>query len=184
MKASTASKPKDRIIDVSAKLFYGHDAHAIGVDRVCEDAHVSKRTLYKYFPTKEVLVSTAMGTLGQAWAEAYMGADSDDPVERITYVFTLLESKAGLDDFYGCHQMNTSIELRDSDAPAKDMAKALKHDLYDYFRQQAVLLAVKDPDELAQQLILLFDGCSAWIVMRRAFPASTFKTLDLLLGRA
>jgi AcrR family transcriptional regulator len=183
MNTSTPQKPKDRIIDVSAKLFYGHDAHTIGVDRICEVANVSKRTLYKYFPTKDSLVATTVGTLSSAWSEAYTNADSDEPVERIMHVFKLLELNAELEDFYGCHQMNTSIELRDSKSPAADEARHFKSGLYDYFKEQAVLLRVKDPDLLAEQLILLFDGCNAWIIMRRKFPKSVFSTLDLLLKK-
>lgn len=182
MNAAIAKRPRDRIIEASAKLFYDRDANSVGVDKICEDANVSKRTLYKYFPTKELLVAATVNTLGDMWSGIYTAAGSDDPIVRITHVFKLLESKAESDDFRGCHQMNTSVELRNSEALAKDTAKDLKNGLYDYFKQQAILLGVTEPDILAEQLILLFDGCNAWILMRHKFPISTFKTLDLLLA--
>jgi hypothetical protein len=65
---------------------------------------------------------------------------------------------------------------------AKEVAKSFKTKLYDYFKQQAILLQAKDPDVLAEQLVLLYDGCAAWIVMRRKFPTSTFRTLDILIN--
>lgn len=77
--------------------------------------------------------------------------------------------------------VSPSIELRDSNSPAKGVARDFKDKLYDYFTQQAVLLRAKDPKMLAEQLVLLFDGSVAWIVMRRKLPTSTRHTLSLLL---
>lgn len=80
--------------------------------------------------------------------------------------------------------MNTSIELRDSNASAKDIAREFKDRLYEYFEKQAKLLGIKEPSTLAEQLVLLHDGCSAWIVMRHTFPTSVFDTLNMLLDIA
>lgn len=177
-------KPKDRIITTSAKLFYNHGINAVGVDRISLEADVSKRTLYKHFPSKEVLVSAAITKLGQSWFEACTDAASGDPAERITHVFKMVEPMAEVKDFYGCILMNTSIEMRGSDDLAMSVAREFKGKLFTYFEQQATLLGAKEPAVLAEQLVLLYDGCSAWIVMRRTFPASTFRTLTMLLRTA
>jgi AcrR family transcriptional regulator len=184
MEKIAKEKPKDRIVRVAAKLFYSHGINAVGVDRISTEADVSKRTLYKYFPSKETLVSTAISSLGQGWFEACIDASSDDPTARITHVFKMVEPMAKIKDFYGCVLMNTSIELRGSDDLGTNVARDFKGQLYTYFKEQATLLGAKEPDTLAEQLVLLYDGCSAWIVMRREFPASTFRTLDLLLKTA
>lgn len=174
-------KPKDRIVGMSAKLFYAHGINAVGVDRVCAEADVSKRTLYKHFPSKEALVSAAITTLGQSWLEACMSVKSNDPADRIRHIFRMVEPMAEVKDFYGCVFMNTSIELRGSDDLATGVAREFKSKLYAYFEQQATLLGAKEPGVLAEQLVLLFDGTSAWIVMHRKFPASTFRTLEMFL---
>lgn len=176
-------KPKDRIVTVAAKLFYNHGINAVGVDRVSAEADVSKRTLYKYFPSKDDLVTAAMSDLGEAWFKACTDSPSSNPKERINHVFRMVEPMAERPDFYGCVFMNTSIELRGTDAPGVAVVKEFKTKLYEYFKQQAVLLGCKEPDVLAEQLIMLYDGCSAWIVMRRKFPQSTFRTLALLLDK-
>ena len=178
---TTKLKARDRILTASTGLFYGHDSHTVGVDRICEVADVSKRTLYKHFPTKEALVSASINRLGEEWFEACTDVDSDDPVARITHVFEMFQSMAEVPNFYGCILMNTSIEQRDSNAPVKEVAMVFKEELYDYFLQQGTSLRVKDPEELAEQLILLYDGCSAWIVMRHKFPQSVFSSLSMLL---
>lgn len=183
MKAATKLKPRERIVSAAAKLFYDHGINAVGVAQICEVADVSKRTLYMHFETKDDLVSAAMVLLGDAWFEACTNAESNDPRQRILHVFKMVEPMAEKPDFYGCIFMNTSIELRGTKAPAANVVREFKTKLYEYFTQQAKLMGVEEPAILAQQLIMLYDGCSAWIVMHRKFPASTFHTLALLLGQ-
>ncbi len=181
MNLQTQPKPRARIITTAAKLFYDHGVNAVGVAQICEDANVSKRTLYQHFAAKEDVVVAAMSQLGDAWFEACTAATSDDPKARIWHVFAMMEPMAVHPDFYGCVFMNTSIELRGASVPAVATVTSIKTKLYDYFMEQAVRLGVKDPTMLAEQLMLLHDGCSAWIVMHHTFPASAFQTLELLL---
>lgn len=183
MNERTAEKPRNRIVATAARLFYNHGINAVGIAQICEEAHVSKRTLYAHFETKETLVVASMSQLGDAWFEACTSAGSADPRERIVHVFKMFVPMAEKEDFYGCILMNTSIELRSTKAPGVTVVREFKKKLYEYFRRQAVLMGSKEPDVLAEQLIMLYDGCSAWIVMRRKFPASTFQTLSLLLGK-
>jgi AcrR family transcriptional regulator len=184
MKTSTDQKPHQRIIAAAAKLFYDHGIHAVGIAQICEVASVSKRTLYKHFETKEHLVSAAMSLLGEAWFKACTTSASNNPKERIIHVFKMVEPMAEKKDFYGCILMNTSIELRGTDIPAVEVVRAFKTKLYTYFKQQAIQMGIKKPDMLAEQLILLYDGCSAWIVMHRKFPSSAFLTLEFLLRKS
>jgi AcrR family transcriptional regulator len=170
-----------RIIDSAAKLFYDHGIGPVGVTQICETANVSKRTLYKHFETKDSLASAAMESLGKSWFDACTSSTANTPEARITHVFTMIEEVADKPDFYGCIFMNTSIELRGTNVPAASTVKEFKAKLYTYFEQQATAMNHSDPRELAEQLILLHDGACAWIVMRRSFPASVFKTLALLL---
>lgn len=181
MNSSAKEKPRERIISTSAKLFYAHGVNAVGVDRICIEAEVSKRTLYKYFSSKETLVAAAITQLGQSWFNACIDITTDNPVERIVHIFKMFEPMAEVEDFYGCVLMNTSIELRGSNELAVEVAKDFKSRLFIYFEQQATLLGIEDPNVVAQQLVILFDGTSAWIVMRRKFPRSTFRTLSLIL---
>lgn len=176
-------KPRGRIVATAARLFYEHGINAVGVAQICEEANVSKRTLYMHFDTKEALVVASMSQLGEAWFEASTKVDSDDPRERITHVFKMFVPMAEKEDFFGCILMNTSIELRSTKAPGVAVVQEFKAKLYEYFKQQASLMEKKEPQVLAEQLIMLYDGCSAWIVMHRKFPVSTFRTLSLLLDQ-
>lgn len=174
-------KPRERIIATAAALFYSHGINAVGVAQIAQKAEVSKRTLYEHFATKEMLVAAAMVHLGDNWFEASTASTAHNPRRRIRHVFEMIEPMAEKPDFFGCILMNSSIELRNTNAPAVQVVREFKIKLYEYFKQQAELMQVDDPTVLAEQLVLLYDGCSAWIVMRRTFPTSVYQTLDILL---
>src|SRR5882724_5670188 len=45
-----------RILDAAENLFRREGIHATGVERIAKEAQVSKRTLYRHFPSKNDLV--------------------------------------------------------------------------------------------------------------------------------
>ena len=60
---------RERILRAAAELFYRHGIHATGVAALVDAAHVSTRTFYQHFPTKNALV------------EAYLhGFEADTPI--------------------------------------------------------------------------------------------------------
>jgi AcrR family transcriptional regulator len=50
--APAAPRPRERILTTARALFYREGIHATGVQRLADAAHVSKRTLYEYFPSR------------------------------------------------------------------------------------------------------------------------------------
>src|SRR6266536_6675489 len=59
--ATRTRKPgaRDRLIVAAERLFYAEGIRAVGVDRLCAEAEVSKRSLYQHFSGKDEVV-TAM----------------------------------------------------------------------------------------------------------------------------
>jgi AcrR family transcriptional regulator len=51
-----AQRTRDAIQDAATRLFLASGFQAVGVDEIAAAAEVSKRTLFKYFPSKEDLV--------------------------------------------------------------------------------------------------------------------------------
>ena len=61
---TTATRPykagaRERLIAAAERLFYTEGIRAVGVDRLCAEAEVSKRSLYQHFTGKDEVV-TAM----------------------------------------------------------------------------------------------------------------------------
>lgn len=72
-----------------------------------------------------------------------------------------MESQADAPDFQGCRYLAVQIELKDQTHPASRVAHQIKANLTAFFRSEAEQGGASNPDLLARQLILVFDGASA-----------------------
>src|SRR5947208_16434734 len=105
---------RDRLIAAATRLFYSEGIHAVGVDRLCAEAEVSKRSLYQHFEGKDEVVTAMLQA--QAAKSAALFAPSDrSPRERILAVFAALDQEADSPDFRGCQFLGAATELKDLD---------------------------------------------------------------------
>jgi len=176
-------KPKERIIAVATKLFYENDIHSIGVDRISEEARVSKRTLYKHFENKEKLAAHCLELQVKDWLDEYVTGSNLDPKAKILNVFEALNKKAQLPGFQGCRFVNTGIELRATHDEGYVVARAAKDGLLKFFKSQLEALGHGNPSDVAQQLVVLFDGSNAWFVIHGYFPESTLPLVRDIITR-
>ncbi|MEU2778702.1 TetR/AcrR family transcriptional regulator, partial [Streptomyces sp. NPDC007162] len=77
------------------------------------------------------------------------------------HVFAQVESQAGAPEFRGCRYLAVQIELKDQGHPASQVARQVKENLTAFFRAEAEQGGAADPDLLARQLSMVFDGASA-----------------------
>ncbi|MGQ4389449.1 TetR/AcrR family transcriptional regulator, partial [Streptomyces sp. SAS_270] len=124
---------------------------------------VSKRSMYQLFESKDDLLAASLNERASAFVAGLLpsAADGRCPRERILHVFEQLESQAGAPDFLGCPYLSVQIELKDQSHSASQVAHRIKANLTAFFRTEAEQGGASDPDLLARQLILVFDGASA-----------------------
>ncbi|SDP06047.1 transcriptional regulator, TetR family [Streptomyces sp. cf386] len=160
-KAST-SPTRDRLLDAAAELFYSEGV-SIGVEALCRTAGVSKRSMYQLFASKdEVLAASLERRLPVYEARLASGAqDAGTPRERILHVFEQLEKASTEPAYQGCPYLAALVELKDPGHPASVVAHVAKERLQGVFRTQAEEGGARDPELLARQLMLVFDGASA-----------------------
>ncbi|MDX3748908.1 TetR/AcrR family transcriptional regulator [Streptomyces sp. AK08-02] len=157
-KAST----RERLLEAAATLTY-REGVSIGVEALCKAAGVSKRSLYQLFESKDELLAASLKERASAYVATLLPAADDgrSPRERILYVFERVESQAGAPEFYGCRYLAVQIELKDESHPASRVARRIKENLTAFFRAEADQGGANDPDLLARQLSMVFDGASA-----------------------
>ncbi|MFJ4781872.1 TetR/AcrR family transcriptional regulator [Streptomyces sp. NPDC088794] len=157
-KAST----KDRLLDAAAELFY-RDGVSIGVDALCREAGVSKRSMYQLFAGKdEVLAASLERRAPEVAAQLAEGLEQVvTPRERILHVFERSEWLSTGPDYQGCPFLAALVELKDPEHPASKVAGIAKQQLQDGFRAEAERGGASDPEFLARQLMLVYDGASA-----------------------
>ncbi|HWI73794.1 MAG TPA: helix-turn-helix domain-containing protein [Baekduia sp.] len=163
------SAARDRVLKTASRLFHREGIRAVGVDRIAAEADVGKMTLYRHFATKDDLVVAVLeGRDGPARAAlaAAMDHAGDDPRARLLAPFATLEPWFTGRGFRGCPFMNASLELHDPGHPARAVARRHKAATRDVFVVAARAAGVTDPDALADQLAVLFDGAIAQAQMR------------------
>jgi AcrR family transcriptional regulator len=163
--------PRERLIQAATELFYLEGIATTGVQKLCQTAGVSKRSMYQLFETKDELLAEVLARSGPADLALFLSDVSADetPRRRILYVFEHLEKLVAAAQYFGCPLVNASIELKDPTHPASVIARQGKQRLTDYFAGQAKLGGAADPATLAIQLTVLFDGLSARVMM---YPGS------------
>ncbi|MFI9562688.1 TetR/AcrR family transcriptional regulator [Streptomyces rishiriensis] len=162
MTADAKPSTRARLLEAAATLTY-RDGVGIGVEALCKAAGVSKRSLYQLFESKDVLLAASLEERASAYVVALMPAADHgrSPRERILHVFGQMESQAGAPAFRGCPYLAVQVELKDRDHPASRVAHGVKSELTAFFRSEAEQGGADDPDPLARQLSLVFDGAGA-----------------------
>jgi AcrR family transcriptional regulator len=162
MATTNKASTRDRLLDAAAELFY-RDGVSTGVEALCRTAGVSKRSMYQLFDSKDEVLAASLERRAPGYAARLTPGpdDAGTPRERILYVFAQAEQASAETGYLGCPFLAALVELKDPEHPASVVARAAKEKLKDAFRDQAELGGASDPELLARQLMLIFDGASA-----------------------
>ena len=174
---------RDRLVAAADRLFYAEGIHAVGVDRLCAEAEVSKRSLYQHFTGKDDVV-TVMLEAKAAETLAHLAPSDTPPRDRILSIFEQLDEVAATPEFHGCPFVSAATELKDRDHPAIHVARSEKIALTRYFADALGEAGVRNADALALQLTLLFDGASAYGVVHGGSTPATRQAVTTLLTAA
>jgi AcrR family transcriptional regulator len=178
---------KQRLLQAADDLFYSEGIHTVGIDRVIAHAGVAKGSLYYSFTGKDELVHEYLTHRHGKWAErvtAGIEAHTDSRA-RILAVYDVLGTLFAQPDYRGCAFMNATAEAApDSvEAQAATTFRAWVHNL---FLDLASDVDAGDPKQLAETLVLLYDGAVATAQMDRAPEAARTarRTAELILDNA
>ncbi|MFI6934358.1 TetR/AcrR family transcriptional regulator [Streptomyces sp. NPDC050287] len=162
MSTEVKAGPRERLLEAAATLTY-RDGVGVGIDALCKTAGVSKRSMYQLFESKDELLAASLEQRASAFVATLLpdAGDGRSPRARILHVFEQVERQAGAPEFRGCRYLAVQIELKDQSHPASQVAHRIKGNLTAFFRAEAEPGGAVDPDLLARQLSVVFDGASA-----------------------
>ncbi len=157
------SPKRDHLVDTAAILFQRDGFHATGIDTILAEAGVAKMTLYNHFKSKDELIVAALEVEGAryiAWLRTRADR-AEEPGERLLAIFDALEEWFENEGFNGCVFMKAACEYGPVNDPVHVAAAAQKRAVFDYMLENAQAARLKDPRNLAQQLLLLHEGAIA-----------------------
>lgn len=186
MATTDKASPRDRLLDAAAELSY-RDGVSTGIEALCRSAGVSKRSMYQLFASKDDLLAASLERRIPQYEEqlAPEAGEAVTPRERILGVFERLEKASALPEYRGCPFLAVLVELKDPEHPASAVAGGAKQRIKEMFRAEAERGGARDPDLLARQLMLVFDGASARAGARvETLDGLTTTTATVLLDAA
>jgi AcrR family transcriptional regulator len=183
---TTQATPRERLLDAAGELFY-RDGVNIGVDALCKAAGVSKKSMYQLFRSKDELIAESLASMGPSYQRALEPErdEASTPRDRILAVFEKQDLLTTDGEFYGCPFVSTAVELKNPEHPGSVVARHFKQRLTDYFLGELVAAGADDPEMLAVQLTMTFDGASARAVVRaQALGGLGIKMAEAILDAA
>jgi AcrR family transcriptional regulator len=88
-----------RLTDIAIDLFLKHGFHGTTVDRIAEEAGVSRRTFFHYFPAKQDVVTAWYAQQGEYLATAFNRRPLNEPPwESLTAAFLEMHKHYGGDE--------------------------------------------------------------------------------------
>ncbi|MFS0894581.1 TetR/AcrR family transcriptional regulator [Microbacterium sp. 179-I 3D3 NHS] len=154
------SPARARLIDAATRLFYEEGIHAVGVDRILEEAEVTRATLYKQFGGKENLVLAYLRgedeMLRGMFAEA--GAAVARPAELMDAVVEGIAGDIRLRHTRGCPFINAAAEYPDASGAVRRLIDEHREWFRSTLQEVATAAGLERPAEVAASLVLLRDA--------------------------
>lgn len=160
-KAASRLSARKRIFNTASELFYRKGIRAVGVETIAAEADTTKMSLYRNFPSKDVLVAEWLRdhdtTFWRTW-EAMANRYPDDPRKQLKAAFGLLARHVADPKARGCPMANAAVELTEKTHPARKVIEAHKAKLRKRLAEICIRMQARDPALLADQLFLLMEG--------------------------
>ncbi|MDE1164660.1 MAG: TetR family transcriptional regulator [Pseudomonas sp.] len=160
MTRQPTTDPRETLLDTAEALIYQHGIHATGMDLLVKTSGVSRKTLYRYFASKEALTAAALRRRDgrwMLWFETQVN-QAPTPAERLLALFDVLGGWFASEGFRGCAFINTAGEMGDPNDPIRQVAREHKQKLQDFVQALCRAHDATDPQALARQLLILIDG--------------------------
>lgn len=173
--AAPKRSARQRIFRTASELFYREGIRAVGVETIAAEANTTKMTLYRNFPSKDVLVAEWLrahdASFWQGW-DAMLQRHPDDPRRQLGAAFELLARHVSDPRARGCPMANAAVEITRRSHPARKVIEDHKTKLRARLAELCKQAGAAQPGHLADQLFLLMEGAQVSVILGVRGPAS------------
>ena len=159
--AEARSAARERLLDTAYELFSRRGIRNVGIDELIARAGVAKATLYRYFPSKDHLVSAFLERREQRWTREWVAAEAtkrgSTPEERLLAIFDIFHEWFQREDFEGCSFINVLLEMG-SQHPAGRACITHLETIRSVVQGFAEDAGLREPDTFAMSWHILMKG--------------------------
>lgn len=164
VKTSIANKDekisvREKIVLTAHDLFYSTGFKATGVDTIIRQAHVTKVTFYRHFPSKNLLILTYLHYRHEIWIDWFETAlrlNVDEGRTASDALAATLHAWFVMPSFHGCAFINASAEAKSEEVENEIKEICRSHKL-EAKEKIAALTAISDEQRL-NEIMILIDG--------------------------
>lgn len=154
--------PKERLLATASRLFYSEGIHGVGVDRIVNEAQVTRATFYRHYPSKDALVEAYLrGTHAELESAVKQLMTDNDAHAALEALLDFIGYNANLPNFRGCHFINAAAEYPDATSPVRIAVREHRQWFQETVTELATRFGHPDPAQAGQILVLLRDGALA-----------------------
>lgn len=179
---------QQKILATAEQLIYQNGIHATGMDLLVKTSGVARKSIYRYFATKDAVTAAALNARDERWMNWFRTEcdKAGSPQARILNMFTVLKGWFESEGFRGCAFINTAGEVGDPQDPVRQIAKLHKQKLHDYTLELTHQLNAEQPAALARQLLILIEGAitTAHVMGDNSAADSAKEVAQLLIAQA
>lgn len=182
-----APSKQQQIIDTAYELFNKNGFYATGVDLIMQEAHISKRTLYKYFPSKNQLIAAVLNhyqcRYQQRMAEI-IDRQQQSAQTNILAIFREAETWFLDTHFHGCLAVNAMAEFSGKDPDIEQACVKFKRWEINLLTELCQDLGAENPEQLAYKLFILLEGMSSIAQVKKgATPVDIAQLAEEIIER-
>ena len=154
----------ERLIQAGLDLFHRHGIHPVGLDRILQQAGVTKTTFYNYFESKEDFACAVIDRFGEEiYARMQFRVDetsvaANDIKCHLLSIFDAWDKLFDHETFRGCMLVSAGVASGDLHDPAREAAIKNKQRLLQTYEELATRAGISNPRQFATRFGLLVDG--------------------------
>ncbi|SEG95280.1 transcriptional regulator, TetR family [Actinacidiphila yanglinensis] len=157
------SEARERLLNTATRIFYTEGIHSVGVDRIVEEAKVTRATLYRHFSGKDdlVLAYLSLADQGIRGQVATAVASSESAPDQVRAVAKSITAGIRSPGFRGCAFLNAVAEYPDASHPIHQSVMAHREWFLNTVTDLLAQTGGGPADAAGRHLVMLRDGAMA-----------------------
>lgn len=162
-KGGGPSEARSRLLGTAVRIFYSEGIHSVGIDRIIEEAQVTRATLYRHFAGKEDLVLAYLDQADQGIRAQISAATESSPSAdgKVRAVGRSIAEGIRSTGFRGCAFLNAVAEYPDPAHPIHQAVLAHRQWFLDTVTDLLAQIGDTPAEAAGRHFVMLRDGAMA-----------------------